>query len=87
MLNTLHMETFILDIEEPLETLPDLPEHSVRLIDECTIEADICRDEAVNDLFSDLSARGIRILSMRNKTNRLEQLFVRLLEGNGSEAS
>jgi ABC-2 type transport system ATP-binding protein len=87
LLNTLHMETFILDIEEPLETLPDLPEHSVRLIDECTIEADICRDEAVNDLFSDLSARGIRILSMRNKTNRLEQLFVRLLEGNGSEAS
>jgi ABC-2 type transport system ATP-binding protein len=85
LLNTLHVETFILDIEEPLEKLPDLPEHSVRLVDECTIEADICRDEAINDLFSDLSARGIRILSMRNKTNRLEQLFVRLLEDNADE--
>ncbi|MDH3900153.1 MAG: ABC transporter ATP-binding protein [Gammaproteobacteria bacterium] len=86
LLNTLHMETFILDTAEPLEKLPDLPGHSVRLVDECTIEADICRDKAVNDLFSDLSAQGIRILSMRNKTNRLEQLFVRLLEGNDSEA-
>ena len=85
LLNTLHMETFILDIAEPLEQLPELPQHNIRLIDECTLEADISRDEAVNDLFSDLSANDIRILSMRNKTNRLEQLFVRLVEGNGSE--
>ena len=87
LLNTLHMETFILDIADPLEKLPDLPGHSVRLVDECTIEADICRDKVINDLFSDLSAQGIRILSMRNKTNRLEQLFVGLVEGDSSEAS
>ncbi|UCC56881.1 MAG: ABC transporter ATP-binding protein [Gammaproteobacteria bacterium] len=86
LLNTLHMETFILDIADPLEKLPELPGHSVRLVDECTIEADICRGEVVNDLFSQLSAQGIHIVSMRNKTNRLEQLFVRLLEGNGIEA-
>ena len=86
LLNTLHMETFILDTADPLEKLPDLPGHSVRLVDECTIEADICRDKVINDLFADLSAQGIRILSMRNKTNRLEQLFVRLVEGDSSEA-
>ena len=87
LLNTLHIETFILDIEQPLDRLPELPGHSLRLIDECTIEADISREKAVNSLFADLSAHNIRILSMRNKTNRLEQLFVRLLEGNGSEAA
>ncbi|MFV1973744.1 MAG: ABC transporter ATP-binding protein [Thiohalobacterales bacterium] len=86
LLNTLHVETFILDIADPLEKLPDLPGHSIRRVDECTLEADICRDVAINDLFADLSAQGIRILSMRNKTNRLEQLFLRLVEGNGSEA-
>jgi ABC-2 type transport system ATP-binding protein len=86
LLNTLHVETFILDIADPLKKLPDLPGHSLKLVDECTLEADICRDEAINDLFSDLSAQGIRILSMRNKTNRLEQLFIRLVEGNGNEA-
>jgi len=86
LLNTLHVETFILDVADPLKKLPDLPDHHMRLVDECTIEADVCRDEAINDLFSGLSAQGIRILSMRNKTNRLEQLFVRLVEGNDSEA-
>jgi len=86
LLNTLHVETFILDIADPLTKLPDLSGHSIRLIDECTIEADICRDDALNDLFRDLSTQGIRILSMRNKTNRLEQLFIRLVEGNDSEA-
>jgi ABC-2 type transport system ATP-binding protein len=87
LLNTLHTETFILDIEQPLDRLPELPGHTLRLIDDCTLEADISRQKALNSLFTDLSAHNIRILSMRNKTNRLEQLFMRLLEGNGSEAA
>jgi len=86
LLNTLHMETFVLDIADPLDRLPDLPGYTVRLVDESTLEADISRDKPVNDLFSELTTHGIRILSMRNKTNRLEQLFVRLLEGNGEAA-
>ena len=84
LLNTLHMETFILDIDNPLERLPELPGYNVRLIDECTLEADISRDRAMNQLFQDLSAHDIKVLSMRNKTNRLEQLFMRLVEGNGN---
>jgi ABC-2 type transport system ATP-binding protein len=87
LLNTLHTETFILDIEQPLDRLPELPGHTLRLIDDCTLEADISRQKALNSLFTDLSAHNIRILSMRNKTNRLEHLFMRLLEGNGSEAA
>ncbi len=84
LLNTLHMETFIFDIAVPLTEAPSLPRHHLRLVDETTLEADISRDESINRLFEDLTRQDIRVLSMRNKTNRLEQLFVRLVEGNGS---
>ena len=57
----------------------------VRLVDETTLEADISKESSINFLFDELSARGIGVLSMRNKTNRLEQLFVHLVEGNGQQ--
>jgi ABC-2 type transport system ATP-binding protein len=87
LLNTLHMETFVLDIATPLTQAPALPRHKLRLVDESTLEADISRDGSINRLFEDLSRHNIRVLSMRNKTNRLEQLFVRLVEGNGNNRS
>jgi ABC-2 type transport system ATP-binding protein len=87
LLNTLHIETFILDVAAPLAEAPSLPQHTLRLIDESTLEVDISRDESINLLFEDLSRLDIRVLSMRNKTNRLEQLFVRLVEGNGNNGS
>jgi ABC-2 type transport system ATP-binding protein len=84
LLNTLHMETFVLDVAAPLTAPPPLPQHTLRLLDESTLEVDISRDESINRLFEELSRLNIRVLSMRNKTNRLEQLFVRLVEGNGN---
>ncbi len=87
LLNTLHMETFVLDIAAPLTQVPPLSQHKLRLVDESTLEADISRDDSINRLFEDLSRHNIRVLSMRNKTNRLEQLFVRLVEGNGNNAA
>jgi ABC-2 type transport system ATP-binding protein len=84
LLNTLHTETFILDVASPIGVLPELPGHNLQRIDDCTLEADISRDRTINELFTDLSAHHIKVLSMRNKTNRLEQLFVRLVEGNGA---
>jgi ABC-2 type transport system ATP-binding protein len=87
LLNTLHMETFILDVATPLTEAPPLPQHVLRLIDESTLEVDISRDDSVNRLFEDLSRLDIRVLSMRNKTNRLEQLFVRLVEDNGNSGA
>lgn len=83
LLNTLHTETFVLDIAVPLSQPPELPQHNLRLVDDTTLEADISRDESINRLFEDLSRHNIRVLSMRNKSNRLEQLFVRLVEGTG----
>ena len=70
-------------IKQALTEAPSLPQHHLRLVDETTLEADISRDESINRLFEDLTRQDIRVLSMRNKTNRLEQLFVRLVEGNG----
>jgi ABC-2 type transport system ATP-binding protein len=87
LLNTLHMETFVLDLADPLTEPPALQQHTLRLIDESTLEVDISREESINRLFEDLSRLDIRVLSMRNKTNRLEQLFVRLVEGNGNNGS
>jgi ABC-2 type transport system ATP-binding protein len=84
LLNTLRTETFVLDLAAPLREPPPLPQHTLRLIDETTLEADISREDTINRLFEDLSRVDIRVLSMRNKTNRLEQLFVRLVEGNGN---
>jgi ABC-2 type transport system ATP-binding protein len=81
------METFVLDIATPLTEAPPLPQHRSRLIDESTLEVDISRDESINRLFEDLSRLDIRVLSMRNKTNRLEQLFVRLVEGNAANGA
>ncbi len=83
LLNTLHMETFVLDLESPLSKLPDIENCSLQLVDENTLEAEICRDDSINALFTELSTRGIKVISMRNKTNRLEELFMKLVK-NGS---
>jgi ABC-2 type transport system ATP-binding protein len=80
LLNTLHIETFVLDLEAPLGELPDLGKHRLNRVDEQTLEAEICRGESLNELFAALSSRGIRVTSMRNKTNRLEELFMNLVE-------
>lgn len=87
LLSQLDTETFVLDIRDPVQSLPPLGTDNVRLIDETTLEADISRDNSINFLFDALSRHNIQVLSMRNKTNRLEQLFVRMLEGNGNGAS
>jgi ABC-2 type transport system ATP-binding protein len=77
------METFVLDLEAPLGELPELGKQKLNLIDEQTLEAEICRGDSINELFAGLSSHGIRVISMRNKTNRLEELFMNLVE-NGS---
>ena len=80
LLNTLSKETFILDLAEPLVELPGLERHQLVALDESTLEVDIERDESVNSLFNELSRHGIQVSSMRNKTNRLEELFMNLVE-------
>jgi ABC-2 type transport system ATP-binding protein len=87
LLNSLQMETFVLDIESPLSKLPIIRTHKLQWIDEQTIEVDINRDESINTLFTELSEHGIKVLSMRNKTNRLEELFMNLVDHSNKASS
>jgi len=78
LLNELKTETFILDLKEPITTIPTLNNYPINLLDNLTLEVQIAKDVGVNHLFTELSAHNIKVLSLRNKSNRLEQLFVSL---------
>ncbi|UPG94945.1 ABC transporter ATP-binding protein [Luteibacter aegosomatissinici] len=80
LLSTLDVETFVLDVNRAGGDLPALPGVTLRVIDDHTLEAEMSRAHDLNSLFAALSANGITVTSMRNKANRLEELFVRLVE-------
>ena len=80
LLEKLHTETFVLDLSERLGELPDLNGYRPRRINGFTLEVDVARGQGINGLFAALSQHGIGVRSLRNKHNRLEQLFVDLLE-------
>ncbi len=83
LLNQLHLETFVLNLKQPIRDVDDLKTHSdypIRLMDDSTLEADVSKDRGLNGLFQILSEKHIEVISMRNKTNRLEELFMRLVE-------
>ena len=82
LLATLDIETFVLDLREPIQACPQIDGMEIRIIDEYCIEASLPKAKSLNNLFADLDQQGIHVLSMRNKTNRLEQLFVHMVEGN-----
>ena len=81
LLDLLNQQTYILDLFEPLTTLPDLPIRNLRLLDPHQIEIVIGRNEDLNAIFEALAAHHIRIQSLRNKSNRLEELFLNLTGG------
>ena len=84
LLSKLNKETFIFDLVNPIETLPELNGFSGKLIDSSTVEIEINRESSINDLFKILSTKNINVCSMRNKSNRLEELFLELLNNNGN---
>ena len=81
LLARLDVETFVFDVADANVDLPQVADIRLARIDEHTIEAEMSRAHDLNSLFAALSARGITVTSMRNKANRLEELFVRLVEG------
>jgi len=80
VIRKLHQETFVLNFRDPVQTLPGLPGYAARLVDDHSLEVEVSKDQSLNDLFTRLSAGGIEVVSMRNKVNRLEELFMRLVE-------
>lgn len=85
LLSKLDIETFIFDLKEPQSKTPEIDGFDCRMIDLSTLQADISKQQGLNNLFKQLSDQNIEILSMRNKSNRLEELFISLLESNSSK--
>ncbi len=81
LLRRLHVETFVLNLRAPLAVAPPLPGYVATLVDDHTLEVEVSKEENLNDIFARLTALGIEVLSMRNKVNRLEEIFMRLVEG------
>jgi ABC-2 type transport system ATP-binding protein len=81
LLLKLHMEVFVLNVRNALAVAPQLEGYITRLVDAHTLEVEVSKDQNLNEVFSRLSALGIEVLSMRNKVNRLEEIFMRLVEG------
>ncbi|WGL94839.1 ABC transporter ATP-binding protein [Arsenophonus nasoniae] len=78
LLNQLESETFIFDLA-PKSPIPTLDGYKFRLVDTSTLEVDVLRNQGLKGLFSQFAEQGIQIISMRNKVNRLEELFVGLM--------
>lgn len=80
LLGKLNIETFILDLRRDISTAPTLDGMTCRLTDSHTLEVDVAKEHNLNDVFAALSAVNVEVLSMRNKSNRLEELFVELVK-------
>ena len=79
LLRQLNVETFVLDLEQPLTVVPASLAHNAHIVDPTTLEIAVDRDDNLNHVYAMLSAANIKVLSMRNKSNRLEQLFINLV--------
>ncbi|EXJ15110.1 ABC transporter ATP-binding protein [Imhoffiella purpurea] len=81
LLNKLHTETFVLNLKGRVSELPELGGFVLQYLDDCTLEVEMNRDHTINGLFDALSRNGIEVISLRNKQNRLERLFLEMVDG------
>jgi ABC-2 type transport system ATP-binding protein len=86
LLATLDVETFVLDLRESIGSCPSVEGIDITLVDDRTLEASLPKQKSLNNLFSELEREGIHVLSMRNKANRLEELFMRLVDRSHAHA-
>lgn len=83
LLGRLDTETYVFDLVEPIQHIEDTDTCHFELRDPTTLEVSYHKqDFSLNQIFAFLNEKGLQVLSMRNKTNRLEQLFIDLVEGN-----
>ncbi len=87
LLRRLNTQTFVLNTRSPRHECPAVPGFVLRLVDEHTLEADIAQEQNLNGLFDGLTRHGIDVVSMRNKVNRLEEIFMRLVESRADAAA
>ena len=80
LLSRLDVQGFVLDLEEPLEKEPFIDGFELRLEDSLTLVTAINKDKSINGLFNELNKLGIKVKSMRNESNRLEELFIEMIK-------
>ncbi len=84
LLDQLSVETFVLNLREPLATAPNLGNYPWRRLDDTTFEVDVEKHDGMNGLFAALNAANIPVVSLRNKSNRLEELFLQRVAANST---
>jgi ABC-2 type transport system ATP-binding protein len=80
LLSRLDVQGFVLDINQSLEIPPSIPDFEISLEDSTTLNVTIKKDQSINDLFNHLSTQGILVTSMRNQSNRLEEMFIEMVK-------
>jgi ABC-2 type transport system ATP-binding protein len=87
LLKTLNKEVFILDTRESVEKAPEIENYALSVVEEHCLEVEVEKGQSLNELFAALSAQDVHVVSMRNKSNRLEELFVSLVNGEQKASS
>ena len=80
LLRKLDVQGFVLDLEEPLDYEPKIEGYNLRLDDPLTLVTAVNKDKSINNLFDELNKIGIKVKSMRNESNRLEELFIETIK-------
>ena len=80
LLRKLDVQGFVLDLEEPLDNEPKIKGYNLRLDDPLTLVTSVNKDKSINKLFNELNKVGIKVKSMRNESNRLEELFIETIK-------
>ena len=80
LLSRLDVQGFVLDLEEHLEAEPKIDGYSLKLEDSLTLVTAINKDKSINNLFDELNKLGIKVKSLRNESNRLEELFIEMVK-------
>jgi ABC-2 type transport system ATP-binding protein len=87
VLRKLQTEVFVFNLRDSRSVAPQLNGFTAVLSDDHTLEIEMSKTQSLNDIFAQLSAQGIAVNSMRNKVNRLEELFIRLVDGSVKTAA
>ncbi len=80
LLRKLDVQGFVLDLEDPLKEVPTIKDYSLRLEDPLTLIAAVNKEKSINNLFDQLNKLNIKVKSMRNESNRLEELFIEMVK-------
>jgi ABC-2 type transport system ATP-binding protein len=82
LLARLHIEHFVLDLAKPIAVTPVIEGYQIERLTDKSLNVAVTKEHGLNKLFSQLSAQNIEVISLKNKTNRLEQLFMDLIDSN-----